>query len=107
MPAEVFDGEAWSNRRYFKPYGMPLDNRKTYTKSDWLVWTATLCSDKAEFESYVEPLWEAYNSMPTRVPMTDWYDTVTSAKVGFQHRSVIGGLFIKLMEFYGTVRVYK
>ena len=71
------------------------------------MWTATLCSDKAEFESYVEPLWEAYNSMPTRVPMTDWYDTVTSAKVGFQHRSVIGGLFIKLMEFYGTVRVYK
>ena len=45
--------------------------------------------------------------MPTRVPMTDWYDTVTSAKVGFQHRSVIGGLFINLMEFYGTVRVYK
>lgn len=107
IPHEVFDGETWANRRHFGKYGMPLDNRKTYTKSDWLVWTATLCSDKAEFESYVEPLWEAYNSMPTRVPMTDWYDTVTSAKVGFQHRSVIGGLFIKLMEFYGTVRVYK
>ncbi len=106
MPADVFEGEVWSNRRYFKPYGMPLDNRADYTKSDWLVWTATLCKSKADFESYVAPLWEAYNAMPTRVPMTDWYFTTTSAMRGFQHRSVIGGLFIKLMEYYRTVKVY-
>ncbi len=106
MPEEVFDGEAWSNRRHFNAYGMPLDNRSDYTKSDWLVWTATLCKSKADFESYIAPLWEAYNKMPTRVPMTDWYYTTTSAMRGFQHRSVIGGLFIKLMEYYKTVRVY-
>ena len=106
MPAEVFDGEAWSNRRYFKPYGMPLDNRADYTKSDWLVWTATLCKSKADFESYIEPLWNAYNVMPSRVPMTDWYFTTTSAMRGFQNRTVIGGLFIKLMEYYNTVKVY-
>ncbi len=106
MPEEVFDGEAWANRRHFNAYGMPLDNRSDYTKSDWLVWTATLCKSKADFESYIAPLWEAYNKMPTRVPMTDWYYTTTSAMRGFQHRSVIGGLFIKLMEYYKTVRVY-
>lgn len=106
IPHEVFDGETWANRRHFGKYGMPLDNRKTYTKSDWLVWTATLCDSKADFESYIEPLWEAYNSMPSRVPMTDWYDTVTSAKVGFQNRTVQGGLFIKLLEYKKTVKVY-
>jgi hypothetical protein len=106
IPHEVFDGECWSNRRHFNKYGMPLDNRKTYTKSDWIVWTATLCDKKADFESYIEPLWEAYNSMPTRVPMTDWYDTVTSAKVGFQNRTVQGGLFIKLLEYKKSVKVY-
>ncbi len=105
IPHEVFDGETWANRRHFNKYGMPLDNRKTYTKSDWLVWTATLCDSKADFESYIEPLWEAYNVTPTRVPMTDWYDTVTSDKRGFQNRTVQGGLFIKLLEYYGTVRV--
>ena len=106
FPKEVFDGETWANRRHFNKYGMPLDNRRNYTKSDWTVWTATLCSEKADFESYIEPMWDAYNSMPSRVPMTDWYDTVTSAQIGFQNRTVQGGLFIKLLEYYGTVRVY-
>ena len=106
IPAEVFDGEAWANRRHFKPYGMPLDNRADYTKSDWIVWTATLCKSKADFESYIEPLWNAYNVMPSRVPMTDWYFTTTSAQRGFQNRSVIGGLFMKLLEYYKTVKVY-
>ena len=85
---------------------MPLDNRSDYTKSDWIVWTATLCKSKADFEAYIEPLWNAYNVMPSRVPMTDWYFTTTSVQRGFQNRSVIGGLFIKLMEYYKTVRVY-
>jgi len=105
IPHEVWDGETWANRRHFNAYGMPLDNRSTYTKSDWLVWTATLCDSKADFESYIAPLWEAYNIMPTRVPMTDWYFTDTSAKRGFQNRTVQGGLYIKLLEYYGTVKV--
>lgn len=105
MPKDVWHGETWANRRHFNAYGMPLDNRSTYTKSDWMVWTATLCESKAEFESYIAPMWEAYNIMPTRVPMTDWYCTDTSARRGFQNRTVQGGLYIKLLEYYGTVNL--
>ncbi|MBE6612543.1 MAG: DUF4965 domain-containing protein, partial [Ruminococcaceae bacterium] len=105
IPHEVWEGETWANRRHFGAYGMPLDNRSTYTKSDWLVWTATLCGSKADFESYIAPLWEAYNVMPTRVPMTDWYFTDTSAMRGFRNRTVQGGLYIKLLEYYGTVKL--
>ena len=99
MDRAAIASEFASYRKHINPYGMPLDNRETYTKSDWLVWTATLASERADFEAFVAPLWEAYNRSLSRVPMTDWYFTVTAAMRGFQHRSVQGGLFIKLLEY--------
>ncbi len=90
--------EFCSIKRHINAYGCPLDNRATYTKSDWLVWTATLAPTKEEFEEFVAPMWDAFNLSKSRVPMTDWYDTVTGLMVGFRHRSVQGGLFIKLLE---------
>lgn len=104
FPPEVMQSELFSNFRHFNPYGMPLDNRADYTKSDWLVWTATMLNDDEAFERYVEPLWRAYHHTTSRVPMTDWYYTTTAVHQSFRHRSVIGGLFIKLLDYLGTVR---
>lgn len=98
FPSYVLYSEFASNKKHFNAYGMPLDNRASYTKSDWLVWTASLAPTKEEFEEYIAPMWDAYNVTPSRVPMTDWYDTVTSQVIGFRHRSVVGGVFIKLLE---------
>ncbi len=94
----VYYSEFCSNKKHINAYGMPLDNRRDYTKSDWLLWTACLAPSKEEFEEFIAPMWNCYNVTPSRVPMTDWYDTVTSLVVGFRHRSVQGGLFIKLLE---------
>ena len=99
FPKEVIQSEVSTNFRRMNVYGMPLDNRARYTKSDWLVWTATLANTKEDFIRYTEPLWDAYNNSTSRVPMTDWYDTVTGTMIGFQHRTVQGGLFIKLLEY--------
>ncbi|MBQ3140500.1 MAG: DUF4965 domain-containing protein, partial [Clostridia bacterium] len=81
FPKEIFATETASYYKHINAYGMPLDNRETYTKSDWLVWSATLCDDPAYFKAMVEPLWEAYNASESRVPLTDWYDTVTALQI--------------------------
>ncbi len=99
FPEEVISSELFSNFKHINAYGMPLDNRSDYTKSDWLVWTATMLDDDDDFERFVAPLWHAYNSTESRVPMTDWYYTTTAKQRGFQNRTVIGGLFIRTLRY--------
>lgn len=98
FPAEVLSLEYDSYKNKINKYGLPLDNRADYTKSDWLLWTATICENKDDFMLHVDTLWNAFNESESRVPMTDWFDTNTAKQVGFQHRSVQGGLFIKLLD---------
>ncbi|MBQ3928325.1 MAG: DUF4965 domain-containing protein [Clostridia bacterium] len=105
FPKSVIASEVAESLNHINPYGMPLDNRKNYTKSDWLVWTATLADSRDLFDRFVDPLWLAYHVSPSRVPMTDWYDTITSLQVGFQCRTVQGGLFMKLLEDSGILRL--
>ncbi len=105
MPKSAIVSEFASYRRKTNKYGLPLDNRSLYTKSDWLVWTATLADEKDDFIEMIEPLWDAYNSSDSRMPMTDWYWTHTAAMRGFTHRSVQGGLWIKMLEYSEKMKI--
>jgi hypothetical protein len=83
--------------KQMQPYGLPLDNRKTITKLDREVWTATLTDDPQQFKDPLDRLVTWADTTPSRVPETDFYDTVSGRQMGFQARSVVGGLFIKAL----------
>jgi hypothetical protein len=79
-------------------FGLPLDNRRDYTKLDWVLWTATLAENRGDFDKLVARAYRFATESTSRVPLTDWYDTVTAKQQGFQARSVVGGLFVKMLS---------
>lgn len=95
FPPEVAKTELAFYKTKQLKYGLPLDNRKEYTKLDWIVWTATLADTQADFATFIQPVHRFLNESPSRVPMTDWYWTHDGKQSGFQARSVVGGVFIK------------
>jgi len=78
-------------------YGLPLDVRKDYTKSDWIMWSAAMADNDKDFQAFVTPLYKYINETPSRVPISDWHDTKTGSMVGFKARSVIGGYWMKVL----------
>ncbi|MBI4586909.1 MAG: DUF1793 domain-containing protein [Planctomycetes bacterium] len=97
FPEAVLEKEMAFYRKTQNRYGLPLDVRQPYTKLDWTLWTAALTGARQDFDALLEPVYRFLEETPDRIPMTDWYRTTDGRKVGFQARSVVGGVFIRML----------
>ncbi len=98
FPSGVATTEMAYYRTKMNRYGLPLDSRATYTKLDWTLWSAALTGQRADVVALAGPVYDFLNDTPSRVPMNDWYRTIEGTQVGFQARSVVGGVFIPVLN---------
>ncbi len=97
FPQKVYDTETKYYLTKVNKFGIPLDSRKSYTKNDWIVWTATFAPEKEQFDALIRPLYIHALETPSRVPLNDFYDSETGIRENFKARSVVGGFYMKVL----------
>jgi hypothetical protein len=97
FPTEVRSIEIAYYLTMQRTYGLPLDNRETYTKSDWINWTACLADNDNDFAALITRVYKYANETKSRIPLSDWHQTTNGDSVGFRARSVVGGYFMRML----------
>ncbi|KAJ7145357.1 hypothetical protein C8R43DRAFT_1130032 [Mycena crocata] len=91
FPQSVYDMQTAWYATHANAFGIPLDTRHTYTKSDWQIWTAAIASTTAVRDICINAVKNYAANGKSSAPITDWYDTISGQGVGFAARPVVGG----------------
>ena len=94
---KIYDTEVSWYISHANQYGIPLDCRRTYTKSDWILWCSAMTKSKEQLEQLIAPVAKFLRETDSRVGFSDWYDTVDGKYVHFIARSVQGGIFMPML----------
>lgn len=100
LPDEIMKKEVAFYLKNQNKYGLPLDYRFTWGKTDDTVWSATMADSESDFQELIRPLWKYVNETSSRVPLGDWYETLNADYINFRARSVVGGVFMKSLDCY-------
>jgi hypothetical protein len=79
------------------PYGVPIRSTTNIVGVDWSLWDASLATNVSDFETLVDPIYNFLNTTTDRQPMTDKYDDNNLDSGLFKARSVVGGVFARML----------
>ncbi|KAJ7634847.1 hypothetical protein FB45DRAFT_1142317 [Roridomyces roridus] len=91
FPESLYEQQTAWYKTHLNEYGLPLDTRHTYTKSDWTIWTAGIVRDQDLRDQLVSAVAKYAGDGLNSDPFSDWYDTVSGQVSGFRARPVVGG----------------
>lgn len=98
VPKSVYDMQSDFYPTVALAYGVPLDTRHTYTKTDWMLWCAAIANTETR-DLIIRLVAGWIDSTPTNKPLTDLYEADTGDYPGglqFTARPVAGGHFALL-----------
>ncbi|HEX3776988.1 MAG TPA: DUF4965 domain-containing protein [Polyangiaceae bacterium] len=96
VPSAISNEEAAWYASQAQSYGVQLDPRNPYTKSDWEIWTAASITDPSVQKTLIDGVYKYATTSTARVPFGDLYYTDSGQWDAFQARPVQGGMFALL-----------
>jgi hypothetical protein len=97
FPPEVENKELAYYKSKLTPYGVPLDSRTKLVDVDHTFFTATLSGKRSDFEAMILPFYNYLTRTPAHFPIVDTYKSDKLDSHGFHARSVVGGIFIRML----------
>ncbi|KAF9268096.1 DUF1793-domain-containing protein [Marasmius fiardii PR-910] len=91
FPQSVYTMQTEWYKSVARSFGVPLDTRHSYTKSDWEIWTAGIMADNTTRDMFIKAVTAYLSSGMSSQPFGDWYDTTDGKSLGFRARPVVGG----------------
>ena len=95
---KYFKGESEKYLAELNAYGVPLDHRKTFTKTDWMLWAACLDESDENIATFSKCICSYLRDTKDRNCFTDWYETKEPKQSGFDHRTVQAGLWMPVLK---------
>eukprot|EP01064_Diplonema_japonicum_P038215 TRINITY_DN9178_c0_g2_i1.p1 TRINITY_DN9178_c0_g2~~TRINITY_DN9178_c0_g2_i1.p1 ORF type:complete len:686 (+),score=197.17 TRINITY_DN9178_c0_g2_i1:48-2105(+) len=96
MPADLLQKELAHYMTKMNTYGIPLDDRASFTKLDWSMWIAAMAPQE-QFITMSDTIYKWTDETTTRVPFSDWTETISNKAHGFKARPVMGGFWAKMI----------
>ena len=94
---EVYEKELAYYLKQTMEFGIPLDSRDYFAKSDWILWCAAMAENKEQVEQFIKPVAHYAKNSVTRVPFGDWYHANDGIYCMFIARTVQGGIFMPML----------